>query len=220
MYSITYPCRVAVFVVLAALPLRAQHAGGTVTVTGRVSAVAAVSAGSAARVVEGDARVSARTDGARGLVVSVSGTRGGETRLELPIQLRSNVGFALTASCVTGGAALSALSVEVSDAGEFVHPGAAGRVVITSAFDGRPGARPASGVGPDLSSPVTILTGPPISMSGTLDSPNNMIEVVLRVVFAAPPGTRGWHAELSFSATPHVGTGRPTPSGHGAGKRE
>lgn len=216
MYSITRPCRVAVFVLLATLPLRAQQAG--VRVSGQVSAVAAVSAGSAVRVVKGDAQVSARADGAHGLVLSVSGTRGGETHIEFPAQLRSNVGFDLIASCKTDGTRLSAFSVvEVSGAGKFVQPGAVGRVEIPSTFDGRVGARAPSGGGLDLSSPVTILHAPPISLGGTLDSPGNMIEVVLRIILAAPPGEQNWHAELRVSAAPRVGAGQSAPLGRRAG---
>ena len=198
--------RIAAFVALASLPLSAQQAKGTVTVKGHVSAVAAVSAGSAARVLKGDAQVSAQAAGAHELVLSLSGPRGGETQIEIPIQLRSNVEFALLASCTTRGATLSALYVvEVGRVGAFVYPGATGRVEVTSMFDGRPGTRAPRSEGPELSSPATILNGPPISMRGTLDSPFNMIEVVLRVVLTAPDSEDGWHTELKVSATPRAG---------------
>src|SRR3712207_2662824 len=118
MRCIALAYRIAAFVALAAPPLSAQQAGGTVTVKGQVSAVAAVSAASAARVVKGDTQVSAQALGAQSLVVSLSGPRGGETQIELPVQLRSNAEFALLASCTTRGATLSGLYVvEVGRAG-------------------------------------------------------------------------------------------------------
>jgi hypothetical protein len=43
-----------------------------------------------------------------------------------------------------------------------------------AAFDGRPDRPAGTGGGGYLSSPITILGGPPISMSGTLDSPRAM----------------------------------------------
>ncbi|MDQ3803600.1 MAG: hypothetical protein M3416_07205 [Acidobacteriota bacterium] len=142
MRFITHACRTTLFVALASLPLSAQRAKGTVTVTGRVSAVAAVSAKSAARVVKGDAQVSTQAVGAHELVISLSGPRGGETQIEIPVQLRSNVAFALIASCASEGAVPSGLYViEVGRAGAFVYPGAAGRVEVPSVFDGRPGTR-------------------------------------------------------------------------------
>lgn len=221
MRSVTYAYRIAILVVLVSLPLRAQHAGGRVTVSGHVSAVAAVAAGRGARVLKGDARASSSADRARGLVFTLSGERGGETQVELPVQLRSNAGFALRAVCLTDGAALSTLSVvEVRGAGGFVYPGTAKRVKVTPAFDGRVATRAPSGGGPDLSSDATILTGPPISMGGTLDSPDNMIEVLLRVVIAAPPDEKGWLVELKVSATGRPRAEQTAQPGRVAGRWE
>lgn len=216
MQFIAHMCRIAALVALAPLTLRAQQAGGTVTVTGRVSAVAAVSGGSAARVVKGAAQVSARAIRADEFVLSLSGPRGGETQIEIPVQLRSNVAFGLTASCASEGATLSGLYVvEVGRAGTFVHPGAAGRVEVQPMFDGRPDTPAPRGGGPELSSPALVLTGPPISLRGTLDSPGNMIEVVLLGVLTAPDSGNGWRAELKLSATPRVDAEQPTPVGPG-----
>jgi hypothetical protein len=206
MQFIARTCLIAALVALASPPLTAQQSGGTVTVKGQVSAIAAVSAGSVTRVVKGEAELSAEAVGAQMLVLSLSGTRGGQTEIEIPVQLRSNADFALTASCATRGTALSALHVvEVGGAGAFVYPGAAARVEVASMFDGRPGTRAPGSGRPELSTPVTILTGPPVSLRGTLNSPGNMIEVVLRVVLTAPNSGDGWHAELKVSATPRAG---------------
>lgn len=204
MHFIAHACRIAFFVALASLPLRAQRPSGTATATGQVSAVAAVSAKSAVRVVKGDAQVFAEAVGAQGLILSLSSRRGGETQIDIPIQLRSNADFAVIASWKTRGATLSALSViEVDGAGALVYPGVAGRVEVPSPFDGRPGTRaPKSRL--EASSPATIFSGPPISMDGTLDSPGNMIEVVLRVVIAAPDVQKGWEAELKVSTVPRA----------------
>lgn len=200
MHLINCACRIAALVALASLPLRAQQARGTVTVTGQVSAVATIYAGPAARVVKGEARVVPEAGGAQGLVLSLSGPRGGATQVEIPVQLRSNADFALIASWTTKGTTLSALSVrEVRAAGAFVYPGAAGRVVVPTLFDGRAGAPVARGSRLELSSPATLLTGPPISMGGMPNSPDNMIEVVLGVVLTAPDGEESWEAELKLS---------------------
>ena len=194
-------CAIAVCGALAAPPALAQQGGATVKVAGRVSPVVAVSAAPPSRTEGGEIQVSAGNAGAHALALSISG--GGATRIDVPLRLRSNTGFTLAASCVTAGATLSDLSVvEVGGGGRFVHPGAAGLVEVEAAFDGRVGrpARPLGGE--DLLSPVTFLSGPPISMTGTLDSPDNMIEVVLRVVFNARDAGERWHAELQVSAAP------------------
>lgn len=221
MHFISHACRIAAFTALASLSPCAQEARGTVTVTGRVSSVAAVSAGSAARVVKGDAKVSAEAAGTQGLVLSINGRRGGETEIEVPVRLRSNVALALTASYTKQGAKLSALSVvEVEGAGPFVYPGAADRVEVQPAFDGRAGARAPRSSGPELSFPATILTAPPISKGGTLDSPGNMIEVVLRIVLTPTDCEEGWHAELKISATRHAGAEQSPRTGASAGHWE
>lgn len=196
-------CTIAVCAALAAPPTPAQQGGATVKVTGRVSPVVAVSAAPPSRTEGDDVQVSASNAGAHALALSISGLGGGATRIDVPLRLRSNTGFTLAASCVTAGATLSDLSVvEVGGGGRFVHPGAAGLVEVEAAFDGRPGrpARPLGGE--DLLSPVTFLSGPPISMTGTLDSQDNMIEVVVRVVLDARDAEKRWRAELQVSAAP------------------
>jgi hypothetical protein len=199
MNFITRLSRIAVIILLAPLSLSAQQGG--VTVTGQVSAVVAVSASPDARVLKGEAQVSAANLGVHTLSITLSGLSGGETQVEIPVRLRSNVDFTLAASCATSGASLSALSVVEVGAGAFVYPGAAARVEVPAAFDGRVGVAERRRARLDLSSPATFLSGPPVSMRGTLSSPGNMLEVVLRVAFRTPPGERGRHAELTLSAT-------------------
>lgn len=200
---ITRLCAIAVCAALAAPPALAQQGGATVKVTGRVSPVVAVSAAPPSGTERGDVQVSASNAGAHALALTISGSGGGTTRIDVPLRLRSNTGFALAASCVTAGATLFDLSVvEVGSGGRFVHPGAAGLVEVEAAFDGRVGRPARPRVDEDLLSPVTFLSGPPISITGTLDSPDNMIEVVLRVVLDARDAGKRWHAELQVSAAP------------------
>jgi hypothetical protein len=136
--------------------------------TARVSDVAAVKAASAAKVIKGEAQVSAEAAGVQGLILSFSGRHGGETQIEIPVQLRSNVSFALTVSAAESGATPSGLYViEVGTAGPFVYPGAEAHVEVSPMFDGRTGTRAPHSGRLKLSSPATILTGPPISMRGT-----------------------------------------------------
>lgn len=124
MHLINHACRIAVLIALASPPLRAQQTGRTVTMTGRVSGVAAVSAPKAARVIKGDAKVSAEAAGTQGLIISLSGRRGGKALIEIPVLLRSNVDFALTVSGTASGSTLSGLYViKVGRAGAFVYPG-------------------------------------------------------------------------------------------------
>jgi hypothetical protein len=194
-------CWLALLVVLATARVSAQQARAAVTMTGHVSSFAAVSAGQGASVVRGGAQISAAPAGAHTLIFSLSGQADDEAQVDIPVQLRSNAAFTLTAWAEKGGAAILDLSVVgVGGAGRLVHPGAAGRVEVSAAFDGRLDKRPADVR--HLSSPATILSGPVVSMGGTLDSPANMLEVVLRVVFKAADAGRDKTAELKVSVAP------------------
>lgn len=191
----------ALLAVLVPEPAPAQQTRAGVTMTGRVSGFAAVSAGPDARALEGHARVSAGRVGAHTLAVSLSDLAGEKAQVDIPVRVRSNVAFTLKAAPEGGGAALLDLCVVgVSGAGRFVYPGAAGRVEVPAAFEGRRGARPAAAW--DLSSPVALLHGPAVSAGGALDSPENTLEVVLRVVVKAPAGSRHGTARLKISVAP------------------
>ncbi|HWS56866.1 MAG TPA: hypothetical protein VN228_22200, partial [Pyrinomonadaceae bacterium] len=159
--------------VLWPAPVSAQDARASVTMTGQVSGFAAVSAAPGARVLKGDARVSAGRVGAQTFALSLSGINV-ETHVDIPVQVRSNSDFTLSASCGAGGVLVSDLSVvAVSGEGRLVFPGAASRVVVAPAFDARHAAPPPAA--PALSSPVALLHGPPVSMGGTLESPANAL---------------------------------------------
>ncbi len=203
MCLITRLCGIAICVALAAPPVRTQQGGARVTVTGRVSPVVAVSAAPFHRSAGGEAQVSASNSEVHALSLSLSGAGGGTTHVDIPLRLRSNIGFTLAASCVARGATLSDVAVvEVGGGGKFVHPGAAERVEVPMAFDGRPERPARRPAGEDFSSPTVILRGPPISMRGALDSPDNMIEIVLRVALKARDAREPWHVELHLSAAP------------------
>lgn len=52
-------------------------------------------------------------------------------------------------------------------------------------------------------------------MRGTLDSPGNMIEVVLRILLTASDREKGWDVELKFSTEPCSEAKQPPHSGTG-----
>lgn len=167
--------------------------GQAVSLRGQVSAVVYVSADEAR--AEGDgAEVSVTDVDASTIAVTVSGS-GGEARVRLPIKLRSNVGYALHASSASRSEIDVRLRVaDVKATGRFVHANALeivrpGRP--PSFLTLRPGARPAA-----------ILSGPPISKAGTLNSPDNAIEVVLSVEVPARADRGPWSTLLTISSAP------------------
>jgi hypothetical protein len=67
MHLNNYACRIATFVALASRPLRAQQAGGAVTMTGQVGGVATVSAAADAKVLKATRAFPRRTQALRDL---------------------------------------------------------------------------------------------------------------------------------------------------------
>src|SRR5918912_2235977 len=93
-------CAAAAFLLLSHAGARAQTGAASVKVEGRVSGVVAVSVPEAQTISEG-ARVAVDDIEQTTVAVSISGSGGGKARVRLPLQLRSNVCYGLSASFVS-----------------------------------------------------------------------------------------------------------------------
>ena len=108
--------------------------------------------------------------------------------LRLPLLVRSNTGFKISATFASKTAVLSELSVEdVRATGPLVSP----QVVDALHFNPQ--------LDPDLSQPLLVLSGPRISIGGTLHSPNNALEIT--VLIRLKPGLPR-ESHLTLVATP------------------
>jgi len=108
--------------------------------------------------------------------------------LRLPLLVRSNTGFKISATFASKTAVLSELSVEdVRATGTLVSP----QVVDALHFNPQ--------LDPDLSQPLLVLSGPRISIGGTLHSPNNALEIT--VLIRLKPGLPR-ESHLTLVATP------------------
>jgi len=108
--------------------------------------------------------------------------------LRLPLLVRSNTGFKISATFASKTAVLSELSVEDARAtGTLVSP----QVVDALHFNPQ--------LDPDLSQPLLVLSGPRISIGGTLHSPNNALEIT--VLIRLKPGLPR-ESHLTLVATP------------------
>ncbi len=186
---------------------RAQSGGGSVRMSGGVSRTVALSIPEGAAAPGGGPRLSTSRNADGSLTVTLSGTARELTELRVPVQIRSNTGFRLFAAAKAGGANLARLLVvEARPTGNLVAPDAAAAVSVAEAFDGRGGADESTTAGgsdgPNLSAPSELLSGPPVSLGGTLLSPRNALEVVLSVAVEPQSGGRGWTVELLLSAAP------------------
>ncbi|HWS86846.1 MAG TPA: hypothetical protein VN282_07770 [Pyrinomonadaceae bacterium] len=182
---------------------RAQTSGACVAVSGVVSGTVALSFDQGARASDDGARAASSSGVGRALVITISGTERGLARVSIPILIRSNTGYRLLAAAKSDGAKLADLSVvEARPAGKLVAADAEA-LRVPAMFDGRPGAgKSIPGGGPSLTSPQELLSGPRVSLGGTLLSPQNALEVTLSVAVEPGAGGEGWAIDLLLTAEP------------------
>ena len=110
--------------------------------------------------------------------------------IRVPLSVRSNIGFKITAQFESKTAVLSELLVaDVHATGRLVSP----RIVN--------GLHTGPQLNPDTSQPLFVVSGPRVSLGGTLTSPNNAVQitVLIRLKPERPPGSP---IQLTFVATP------------------
>jgi len=110
--------------------------------------------------------------------------------LRVPLLVRSNSGFKITVSFESQTAVLTELSVaDVRATGRLVSS------QIVNAVQVKPQ------LNPDTSQPLFVVSGPRVSLGGTLNSPNNALQitVVIRLRPGRPPESP---VHLTFVATP------------------
>jgi hypothetical protein len=154
----------------------------TVTVTGAVSETVALSLAPSA--TNNDVRMHAVSSGST-LQLTLSGNGVGSPVIRVPLLVRSNSRFKISGSFESTTALLTQLSVtNVKATGNLVSTEAVDNLQIPPEFD--------------LSSPFVLLSGPRVSLGGTLNSPNNALQITL-LVRVKSESVRGWLAHLTLS---------------------
>jgi hypothetical protein len=114
---------------------------------------------------------------------------GDEQIVRVPLLIRSNTSFKISAIFESKTAVLSELSVDdVRATGGLVSPQVVNAVHVNPHLD------------PDLSQPLLVLTGPRVSLGGTLNSPNNALQIT--VVIRLRPEQPREPIHLTLAATP------------------
>ena len=109
--------------------------------------------------------------------MTLSGT--GAPAIRVPLLVRSNSGFKISASFESATAELTQLSVvDVRATGRLVSPEAVNNVEM---------------------SPSHVISGPRVSVGGTLNSPNNALQITL-LIHLKPQSSRDWLVHLTFTA--------------------
>jgi hypothetical protein len=145
---------------------------GGVTATATVSKTVALSIGPnsiAPNSIHGDVNVDVVSSGST-VRMTLSGTGAQSAVIRVPLLLRSNTSFKILGRFESNTALLNQLSViDVRATGSLVSPGA-----VNLELPDRSNAQ-------ELKTPFVVLTGPRVSLGGTLNSPNNALQITLLI---------------------------------------
>jgi hypothetical protein len=191
--------------ILLACAARGQSTSASVAMSGHVSETVLLSIAPTAQPTDTETLVSHVNLNARTILVSIK-TSGSRTRqISLHLQIRSNTCFTLSASA--NGTALSGLRVsEARATGRFVAVDAVEAMNVAAEFDATTdaGRMQRASLGTlRLPSPVTLLTGPRISLAGTHDSPHNAVEVMILAEIAPTAEGEPQSIEMILTASPN-----------------
>lgn len=135
--------------------------------------------------------------------ITVSGAGADVPVIRVPLLLRSNSSFKISAAVESNTAEVTQLSVtDVRATGTLVSLQALNEFKVPRQFDVRGLDESISSVPTllDPSRPVLVASGPRISRGGTLVSPNNALEITL-LIRLKPQPARDWLVHLTFVAT-------------------
>ena len=203
---------------ILAYAARAQSAStASVNINGHVSGAVLLSISPTAQLSDGETSLTSHNLDAHTILVSIK-TGGGQARhIAIPVQIRSNVGYTLSA-LVKRGAATSTSQlrgIQVTGArptGRLVAVDAVAAMNMAEAVYAvkAAGQSQQASRGASLSPfPVTLLTGPRVSLGGTPDSPYNAVEVMILAETEASAERETKTVELILSATPNSATSSP-----------
>lgn len=178
------------------LPASVETQMGGVTLRATVSETVALSV--APNSTHGDVRVDVASSGST-VRMTLSGDGTGTPVIRVPLIVRSNTGFRISGIFESKTAQLTQLSVtDVRATGSLVSAEAVNNLQISPEFDlrGLSSSKDGSSV-LDSSSPFVVLSGPRVSLGGTLNSPNNALEITLLIRIKSE-SVSGWLAHLTF----------------------
>jgi hypothetical protein len=183
--------------VLVVVPAGVEAQTGGVTMKGTVSEVVALSVLPNSEI---EANVVSTGNTVR---ITVSGGPADAPVIRVPLLVRSNSSFKISAAVESNTAEVTQLSVtDVRATGTLVSPQALSEFNVPRQFDVRGLEDSTSSVAAlrDPSRPVLVASGPRVSRGGTLVSPNNALQITLLIRLKTQPA-HDWSAHLTFVAT-------------------
>ena len=180
--------------VLLVVPAGVEAQTGGVTMKGSVSEIVALSV--LPNSIHGDVVSSRNT-------VRITFTDTDAPVIRVPLLVRSNSSFSISAAVESNTAEVTQLSVtDVRATGTLVSPQAISELNVPRQFDVRGFDESTSSVPNllDLSRPVLVASGPRVSRGGTLASPNNALQITL-LIRLKPQPAHDRLVHLTFVAT-------------------
>ena len=187
-----------VVVLLLAHGVKAQT--GSVTIKSTVSEVVALSV--LPNSTYGEVETSFVSTGST-VRITLSGADADAAVIRVPLLVRSNSSFKITAAVESNTTEVAQLSVvDARATGTLVSPNAVSDLNVPREFDVRGLNESTSSVQNLLapSRPVLVASGPRVSRGGTLTSPNNALQLTL-LIRLKPQPARGWLVHLTFVGT-------------------
>lgn len=136
--------------------------------------------------------------------VTLSGDMTEAPVIRVPLLVRSNSSFKITAAVESKTTALSQLLVtDVRATGSLVSPQVITELNVPRQFDLR-GLNESASSAPNLLDdirPLLVVSGPRVSLGGTLASPNNALQITL-LIGLKPQSAHASLIHLTFVATP------------------
>ena len=185
-----------IFILLVLLaPAGAEAQTGGVTMKTMVSETVALSV--LPNSISGDVVSTGNT-----VRITVSGADANAQIIRVPLFVRSNSSFKISAAVESNTAEVTQLSVTDARAtGTLVSPQAITELNVPRQFDVRGDENTSSVLNLlDVSRPVLVASGPRVSRGGTLVSPHNALQITL-LIRLQPQPARDWLAHLTFVAT-------------------
>lgn len=169
-------------VLLVPAGVEAQTNSSSVTMKATVSEVVTLSV--PPNSIHGDADVV--STGGNTVRLTLSGSGDGSPVIRVPLIVRSNSDFKISARFESETAQLTNMSVmDVRATGGLVSPEAVHNLEISSSEN------------LDFSHPFVVVSGPRVSLGGTLNSANNALQITL-LIRVKPDSVRPWLAHLTL----------------------
>lgn len=190
----------AVVALLLPVSVQAQTGGGSVVLKGAVSATVALSI--LPNSTHNNIQMNVVSSGSSARM-TLSGTDTEASVLRLPLIVRSNSGFRISVLVESKTVLLTQVSVtDVRATGKLVSSVAISELDVPQRFDLRGLDEEVSSTTSssplDISHPLVVLSGPRVSHGGTLDSPNNALQITL-LIRLKPQIASGWLVHLTFA---------------------